>query len=87
MLQKPQLNYKENVGFIGSYLTEQMLNRDLTVRLMDMGQCERIVIDHNIDVVFIDVEFFNIDNSWTHIKLEELIIYMESLDLNIILTN
>lgn len=85
MLKKPEINYMENVGFIGNYFTEQLLSHDFNIKILNKGACERTVLDNNISVVFIDAEFFNIDNSWVTISLKEVTDYIESLDLNIII--
>lgn len=85
MFKKPKFFQNQSVGFVGSYFTEQLLRTDFNLKVLEKGFCETITVDSQLTTVFIDTEFFNIDNSWSQFSLIDLIGYLESLDLMIVL--
>lgn len=75
----------EHVGFIGSYFVKQLLNRDFNVKTLVPNNNEATIIDFNVRYVFIDIEFIEVNEFWNGFTLTEIIKYLKTLDLNVII--
>lgn len=87
MFLKPDVIKGQKIGFIGNYFTEQLFQRDFQVKILERDNCEAFVDDSQLSIVLVDTEFYNKDNSWQGLSLIELITYLETLDLVVVLVS
>jgi len=71
--KRPLLDQGQEVALISTYLTEQMILRDFSIVRLTPQNFEEVIMERNIEVVFIDSYIYETDNKWYEYKIEEIV--------------
>lgn len=85
--KRPLLLPNQEIGVISTFFTEQMLMRDFSIIRLKPESYVEIILEKQIEVVFIDSNIYENDNMWFDYEIEEIIKLMETVDVNIVIVN
>lgn len=85
--KRPLLDQGQEVALISTYLTEQMILRDFSIVRLTPQNFEEVIMERNIEVVFIDSYIYETDNKWYEYKIEEILNLLKDKNVNIVIIN